>query len=73
MVVPAGAAGGTPADCSFFTKVQVAQTSGADAIIVLNEKDNSAITMDTSKLNGELTCAPVMRMSLKLFHVDAEN
>lgn len=56
----AGSAGGTPSDCSFFTKVQVAQSSGADAIIVLNERDDSAITMDTSKMNGELTCAPLV-------------
>lgn len=48
----------SPAECSFFTKVQVAQTTKAEAIIVMNERDSSAITMDTTKDNGELSCVP---------------
>lgn len=44
-------------DCSFIDKVEAAKLTGAAAIIILNDRDNQGLTMDTNNDNLSLRFA----------------
>lgn len=44
-------------DCSFIDKVEAAKLTGAAAVIILNERDDQGLTMDTNNDNLSLACA----------------